>query len=241
MLAAARLSQGEHVLDVGSGDGDMALLAKEAVGAPGFVLATDVDSARMARLAACLQTSPHSKGIALMESAAEHLSLEPGSFDAAMARNCLMYFQDLPTALGRIRSALRTGGRFVASIYGPLAREPFHAIPIAAVARRHPMPEQAPEYVQAFRLGVDATQRALADAGFAGIRSQIVATARTYPSHATALELLRASRSLNELLSVLPASERADAWKEIAEGFRAYEAGGAVKLPGEQVVISGVA
>ena len=152
-----------------------------------------------------------------------------------------MYVRDLGATLRNIRQALRRGGRLVASVYGPLDREPFHAIPITAVVLRRPITEPAPEYVRAFRLGAPAAERALVDAGFRNIRRQVVATSRSYPSLSAALELLQESPSLGELLSVLSSSERHDAWEEITDELRRFATPAGLKLPGEQVVISGVA
>ena len=241
MLSVAELAAGERVLDIGSGSGDTALLAAERVGPSGSVLATDIDPAALARLAERRSALANPPRIALRVAAAEELTLDPGSFDVALARNCLMYFRDLDAALRNIRSALRSGGRLVASVYGPLQREPFHAIPITAVLLRRAVPEPAPEYVRAFQLGAAAAARALVDAGFEDVRHHVVATSRNYPSLTVALELLHASPSLSELLSILSASERHDAWDEIADELRRYATPVGLKLPGEQVVISGVA
>ena len=219
MLSVAELAAGERVLDIGSGSGDTALLAAESVGPSGSVLATDIDPAALARLADRRSALADLPQIALQATAAEELTLDPGSFDVALARNCLMYFRDLDAALRNIRTALRCGGRLVASVYGPLQREPFHAIPITAVVLRRAVPEPAPEYVRAFRLSAAAV-RALGDAGFGDVRQHVVATSRNYPSLPAALELLHASPSLTELLSVLTTSERHDAWDEIADELR---------------------
>jgi ubiquinone/menaquinone biosynthesis C-methylase UbiE len=241
MLEEAQLEPGQRVLDVGSGSGDMALLAAQAVGASGFVLATDVHRDRMAGLAARIAASAPPPALAILESPAEELTLEPGSFDVALARNCVMYFRDLGSALLNVRRALRPGGRFVASVYGPLASEPFHRIPIEAVERRQALPEQAPGYVQAFRVGADDVRTALARAGFADVRTRVLPVARTYANLAAALETMRMSTSLGELMSALPAGQREDAWADIECGFRGFEAAAGLRIPGEQVILIGTA
>jgi SAM-dependent methyltransferase len=241
MLELARIEPGQRVLDVGSGSGDMALLAAHAVGASGFVLAMDVSRDRMAGLAARIGAMAPPPALAMLESAAEELALEPGSFDVALARNCVMYFRDLDRALLNIRRALRPGGRFVASVYGPLASEPFHAIPIEAVERRQALPEPPPEYVRAFRVGAEDVRAAQARAGFADVRTRVVSVARTYPDLAAALETMRMSTSLGELMSALPAGPREDVWTDIERGFRQFEAVAALRIPGEQVIVVGTA
>jgi len=241
MLAAARIEAGQRVLDIGSGGGDMALLATEVAGPSGFVLATDVALAMMAGLVAGIGSIEPPPAIAIHESAAEDLALEPGSFDVALARNCVMYFRDLDRALGNVHRALRRGGRLVVSVYESLEHEPFHAIPVAAVTSRCALPEPAPGYVQAFRVGATEMRAALLNTGFTGVRAQVVPVCRSYPDLASALETLRMSQSLGELMSVVGELDRDEVWDEIARGFIRYQGPDGLKIPGEQVVIVGTA
>lgn len=237
MLAAAGIGPGHHVLDIGTGAGETALLAAERVGPTGRVLATDVSMDAMEGLAAHLRAQRQPLPIALEPIAAESLALEAGSFDVAMARNSVMYFTDLHRALTGIRAALRAGGRFVASVYGPLDREPFHAIPVAAVRALCTIQEPYPDYVQAFRVGADDMYGSLQSAGFQSVEQHVVPTTRSFPSVATAIEALRSSRSLAQLLSALPEERRKDAWTDIESGFREYESASGLRIPGEQVIL----
>jgi len=237
MFRVAGIGPGERVLDIGAGGGDTTLIAAERVGRTGRVLATDVSARAMAGLVARLDGRPESVPVAVEAVGAEGLSLPPESFDVALARNSVMYLDDPPRALGNVRTALRRGGRFVASVYGPLAREPFHAIPIAAVRSRHTIGEPYPDYVQAFRVGEQDLQRGLLKAGFRTVTRHVVPTARSFPSLDEAIEALRLSRSLAQLLSILPEGQREDAWLDIAEGFRGHGSAPGLRIPGEQVVL----
>ncbi len=241
MLEEARIAPGQRVLDVGCGAGDMALLAAEAAGPSGFVLATDVSLASMADLARRVEASLPQRTIAMLVSPAEELALKPGSFDVALGRNCAMYFRDLDRALGNVRHALRTGGRFVVSVYGPTAREPFHAIPVEAVKTRQPLQEPAPDYIQAFRVGAEDVRAALVRVGFTGVRERVVPVCRSYPDLASALGTMRVSDSLGQLISAVNESERETLWAEIARGLGRYDGPDGLRIPGEQVVIVGTA
>lgn len=237
MFAAAGIGAGQRVLDIGAGAGDTAVIAAERVGPDGRVLAVDASAEAIEGLTARLRALPQPLPISVEPVAAESLAVEPGSFDVALARNSVMYFSDPPRALGNVRAALRSGGRFVASVYGPLEREPFHAIPIAAVRRRCTMCEPCPDYVQAFRVGADDLERALLEAGFCRVERHVVATTRSFPSLAAAIEALHLSRSLAQLLAVLPEGQREGAWLDIADGFRDHESASGLRMPGEQVVL----
>jgi ubiquinone/menaquinone biosynthesis C-methylase UbiE len=240
LFASARIGPGQRVLDVGSGTGDTAVLAAERVGSTGFVLATEASPEAVQSLVERLGTLHSGHRVAAEMAAAEQLTLEPGSFDVALARNCVMYFRDLPRACRNLHLALRPGGRCVASVYGPLEREPFHSIPIAAVQRRREIRVPYPEYVQAFRVGADAVEQALRGAGFAWGERHTVVVGRTFPSVEQAIATLRHSRSLAELLSQLPSSEIEDTWIDIAAGFREYESTMGLRLPGEQIVLTAI-
>lgn len=241
MFAAAAIAPGMRVLDVGSGSGDTALRAARATGPAGVVLATDMSLGSMAPLAARIRALSGAARIDVLACAAEHLALEPDRFDVALARNSLMYCRDLCLAVRNVSDALRAGGRFVASCYGPLEREPYHAIPIEAVQRRCDLREPFPEYVQAFRVGTADLEQAFAAAGFAAVAVHVVPTLRSYSSLAAALDLLRASPSLGHLMSRVPAAQREDTWTEIADALQAYAGPEGLLVPGEQVVIVGTA
>ena len=239
LLRSAAIRAGQRVLEVGSGSGDLAALAAQAVGPTGSVLATDASADAMQGLVDRLHVLPCADRIAMTIAAAEELELElaPGSFDAALARNCVMYFRDLPRAFMNVHAALRPGGRFALSVYGPLEHEPFHSIPIAAVRSRRQIHEPYPEYVQAFRVGSADVEQALLDAGFASVEPRVVAVERAFPSTADAVDSLRLSRSLGQLLSLLPPEQVEHAWVDITAGFREYASAAGMRLPGEQVVI----
>ena len=237
MVAAACICPGQRVLDIGAGAGDTTLIAAERVGPNGHVLAIDASAEAMAGLAARLGALPGRLPVSVDTVAAESLALEPQSFDVALARNSVMYFSDLSRALDNVRRALRVDGRLVASVYGPLEHEPFHAIPIAAVRRRCAMREPYPDYVQAFRLGADDLERMLRVTGYGNVARHVVPTTRSFPSLAAAIEALRLSRSLGQLLSALPQDQREDAWLDMADGFRDHESESGLCIPGEQVVL----
>ena len=74
ILAFAGLAAGERVLDIGSGAGEMTLLAAERVGATGFVLATDISLAQMTRLVERRQALPLPERLVIEETAAEDLA-----------------------------------------------------------------------------------------------------------------------------------------------------------------------
>jgi len=151
-----------------------------------------------------------------------------------------MFVNDLPHAVRRVRSALRRGGRFVASVWGPAERNPFHGVPIAAVRRRRPIPDPPPEVVQAFSLSDGETAAAaFREAGFAGVEVRRARAARSFASLEDALRTAREFPTFAALVGLLPSDEREEAWAEIAREWAGFADAGRLRLPGEQLVING--
>ena len=241
LFAWAGIVPGMRILEVGSGTGDLVLLAAGRVGPAGSVLATDA-SAAMLEMAARLAREAGLTNVSTRAVRAEDLDLPPGSFDAAISRNCLMFVSDVPRALGTVRTALRPGARFAASVWGPLERNPFHGAPIAAVRRRRAIPSPAPEVVQAFSLSDgDRVVDALRGAGFQRVELRPVPAPRRFPSFEEAVKSGREFPTFVALLGLLPESEREQAWAEIARQWSRFATPTGVELPGEQLVIAGEA
>jgi SAM-dependent methyltransferase len=108
MLAAAGLAPGMRVLDVGSGAGDVALLAAELVGPEGFVVGVE----RNPELVSLAQARAQAAGASNVRFERGDLesSTPAGSFDALVGR-CVLFFLPQPAAvLRRLLGALRPGG-----------------------------------------------------------------------------------------------------------------------------------
>jgi SAM-dependent methyltransferase len=239
LLSLAGVAPGQRVLDIGAGTGDVALLAARRVGDGGSVLATDVSEA-MLQVANRMASEAGIANLATQVMRAEDLDVPAGSFDAAISRNCLMFVTDLPGALGRVRSALRRGGRLAASVWGPMEHNPYHGLPIAAVRRRGAIPQPVPEVVQAFSLSDGETvAAALRDAGFTSVEVKRASAARSFPSLVEALQYARQVPTFVALFALLSPEERERAWEEIGREWARFEKAGGVLLPGEQIVIAG--
>jgi ubiquinone/menaquinone biosynthesis C-methylase UbiE len=237
MLEAARLRAGDRVLDLGAGAGQLAFEIAARVGGAGAVVAVDPSPpaiAAIGRRSSAMGSAPVRAVLATAEA--------PGldeAFDVVVARNAVMYFADLDRALGSVRSVLRAGGRFVASVYASLEQEPFHAIPLTAVRRRTQLSPPLPEYAAAFTVTADDVVAALERSGFSEISSVGIAVRRSYPSRASLESSLRSSRSLGELLARLPDAALPTVWAETLDAFARYAGDeGSVVVPGRQFVVS---
>lgn len=127
----AGVASGQRVLDIGSGVGDVALLAAGLVGSTGSVLGVDRDAQALGKA----RTRAAAAGAANVEFLATELSALriTGSFDAIVGRFVLMFLPDPLATLRALRALLRPGGIIVfqepswASFYALVGHLPLHA------------------------------------------------------------------------------------------------------------------
>lgn len=113
------LSSGQHVLDLGTGTGTVAMAAAPLVGSNGRVTAVDI-SPEMLTLARRRVTGLGLKNVEFREGRAEAIPAEDEGFDVVLASLSLMYVIDRGVAAREIRRVLRPGGRLVAAVWaGP--------------------------------------------------------------------------------------------------------------------------
>ncbi len=109
LVELAQLQPGQHVLDVATGTGIVAIAAAQMVGAEGKVVGVDftpgmLNQARRKIEAAGLQS------IELIEADAEMLNFEDERFDAIFCATAIVLLSDIPVALRNWYRWLKDGG-----------------------------------------------------------------------------------------------------------------------------------
>lgn len=109
LVELAQLQPGQHILDVATGTGIIAIAASERVGSEGKVVAVDftpgmLEQARRKITASGLQN------IELIEADAESINFEDERFDAIFCATAIVLLSDIPTALHNWYRWLKNGG-----------------------------------------------------------------------------------------------------------------------------------
>lgn len=105
------ISEGDHVLDICAGTGELSFLLARAVGPDGTVIGTDFCEPMLARAKGKLQGSKGNLSFTLAD--AKKLPFPDGSFDAVTVAFGMRNIPDTILALREIRRVLRPGGRFL--------------------------------------------------------------------------------------------------------------------------------
>jgi ubiquinone/menaquinone biosynthesis C-methylase UbiE len=241
MLDLAGVAVGSRVLDLGAGTGDQTLMAARRIGPGGMVLATDISAAMLA----LTQEAARAADLPNVETRmmdAQRLELEPGSFDAAMARFSLQFVPDVERALAEVRRVLKPGGRFAAVVFSAVERNPFRAAPQAIASRLagKQFPESGPGQ---WALNDATTLRdAFQRAGFRDVDARPVPFVYRFPSLADALRNLEESQPpLVKVLAELSEADRATAWAEIKRTLQPFAGPDGFAASSEALMVVGVA
>lgn len=226
LVALARIGPGAHVLDVGTGLGDPAILAAEAVAPNGNVIGVDI-SAAMLDLA---RKRARKDGIRNVEFrlVGEDDEIPAGPYDAILSRWGLMFVPDLDRALAHYRAQLRRSGRLAAATWAAAPEVPQISLPMmVAVQLGFVRQEPPPPTGSPFSL-CDAADlaRRIEKAGFAEASVEpLDITFRVDSPAAYYAHVSDVSPSVRELLAGLDQTLRAE-FKEHVERAAAARFGG---------------
>ena len=219
IVEVARLEPGDNVLDVATGYGEPALTAARAVMPGGQVMATDIapdllafgrERARRAGL----------DNVEFRESDAETLKFPDETFDAVLSRQGLQFLPDVAGTLKRLNSALRSGGRLSAAVWGPPETVQF-ALPIPIILRELNLPPPPSGRPGPFALGnAQILAQLVADAGFRDIET---GTVTAIYETASAEDLTRWVRDVAPPIARLtdgqPPEVASRVWRQVTAGW----------------------
>lgn len=174
VMRHANPESGQRVLDVGSGAGALSLLAAEAVGPGGHVLATDISKPLLDCAAERGRAVNH---MSTLLADAEAADWPDTNFDAAISRFGVMFFANPANAFANIARALKPGGRIIFAAWAPAQDNPFWHIPSKhAVNHLGQPPKVEPNQPGPMGLAdITLAQNHLSNAGLADVQGQVEA------------------------------------------------------------------
>ncbi len=144
--------EGETILDIACGTGEMTELSSARVGDAGHVICTDfatqmLVAARRRGEAAGLTNVEYS------EMDAERMHLDDASVDGVVCRFGYMLMSDRDAALRETRRVLRDGGRVAFAVWAEPQRNPWVLVPASVLMERGVFPPPDPDAPGIFALG----------------------------------------------------------------------------------------
>lgn len=109
LIELAQLQKGQHVLDVATGTGIVAIAAAQIVGNQGKVIGVDISSGMLAQAQRKIEAAGL-QNIELIEADADYLNFLDHSFDAILCSSAIVYLTDIPASLRQWYRFLKPGG-----------------------------------------------------------------------------------------------------------------------------------
>ena len=233
MLTLAALRPGERVLDIACGTGLVTLRAADAVGAAGFVAASDISEDMVATVAATAAARSLAGDFRRMD--AEKLEHPDAGFDAVLCALGLMYVAEPPNAVREMRRVLRRGGRAAAVVWG--ARKNCGWAEIFPIVESRTASDVCPMF---FALGTgSALAGAFRSAGFAEVREERISVPIVFPTAEAAIGAAFIGGPVALAHSRFDEPARTSAYAEYLASIEMHRQGEAYHVPGEFVAVVG--
>ncbi|MGE5287826.1 MAG: class I SAM-dependent methyltransferase [Micromonosporaceae bacterium] len=236
LLAGLRLSQGDRVLELGAGTGELALRLADAVGSAGHVAATDI-APGMADL--IRRTADGHPEITASVVDATDTGLPSASYDAVVFRMGLMLIKNPERALAECRRVLRDRGRLGLAVWDAPQHNPW-LIAVGMSAMMHGVvagdPPTAPGGV--FSLGdADLLTKLVHNAGFHDVSVRPVATPNRFATADEHFDTVAAlAGPLRAALAAAPPDTLAAVRATAAEQIAAYKTSDGYDIPGQALL-----
>lgn len=141
LLAAAAITPGERILDIGCGCGATSIAAAHATGPAGAVVGLDL-SAPMLDVARSRATTAGFDNVSFIQGDAQTTRLDT-DFDVVISRFGTMFFDDPAAAFANLASHLRPGGRLCVVTWQPLEANEWLIVPGATLLEYGSLPPAA--------------------------------------------------------------------------------------------------
>jgi SAM-dependent methyltransferase len=240
LVEYARPVPGMRILDLASGTGEPAITLAERTGSSGEVTALDLSS-ELLQIAVERARQRGLSNFRAQAADAHALPFPENHFDLATSRFGVMFFRDVPAALGELRRVLRPGARVCFLAWGPF-EQPYWQTQMGVVHRHVGGPLLAPDGPNPFRFAQPGSlASAFRDAGFLAVEEETRIVPWTWPG--TPQEVWEQARSVAVPFRPLLERVAAERWPEIHAEVHAavarYRAGEEIRFGATVVLASG--
>jgi SAM-dependent methyltransferase len=230
LLARAQIGDGENVLDIGCGCGDVTILTARAAPS-GQALGADLSRVQIAEARRLAATA----GVANARFEVADAQVHPfpaGMFDLILSNFGVMFFDDPAAAFGNLRRALRRGGRLAFLCWRARDENPFFTTGFAEAAAVLGLRE-LPGPAAAFSLAdSSATRSLLAGAGFSGLEfAKVDEPMLVGRDVEDVLEYERASPGATGLLAGLSPVQAAELTRQVRDDLTPFASPAGVIIP----------
>jgi ubiquinone/menaquinone biosynthesis C-methylase UbiE len=182
LLDAARIGEGDRVLDLAAGPGGAGLAAAQRVGSSGSVVLSDV-AAEMVAVAARRASADAQVSTAVFDQSA--IGFGDASFDAVINRHGLMFVELPVKTVAEAVRVLRGGGRYAVMTWDRRVVNPWLGLVLDAVSEQFGVPFPPPIVRGPFSLdSPDVLGSVLRDGGLEDVTVEAMST----PMHAASLD-----------------------------------------------------
>lgn len=232
---------GEHILDVGCGNGALTLAIAPLVQPRGSVTGLDI-SGPMLRNAESRVTEAGLPNVSFIKGDAQVHPLPSAHFDGVVSRFGVMFFDDPTKAFANLCTALRPGGRVTFTCWQELIRNEWLMVPAGAALQHVPMPDLGePGGPGPFSLAdPDRVREVLDGAGFDSVELEEVTLPMALATSVDdAMAFMQRSEIGQTLMKGVDDETAARAWTAVREALepRATERG--VELTGVAWLVTG--
>jgi SAM-dependent methyltransferase len=238
LLGAAALTDGEHVLDVGCGIGQM---TRDAARRTPSGWATGIDlSALMVEQARARAAAEGLANISFEHADAQVHPFVPGGFDAVVSHFGAMFFDDPVAGFTNLAAALRRGGRLALVCPQAMDRCAWYVEPLAALLGRRPTADDAPSRM--FSLAEpDDVEDLLHRVGFGPVRLEPLDADLWFGADAaTGAAFYLGSGPVRSVLERTPDLSPARAAERLEQALAPFVTSDGVRIPGAHWLVTAV-
>jgi SAM-dependent methyltransferase len=241
LVADARISRQQTVLDVATGPGEPALTVAALVGPEGKVFGVDPIPA-MIEGAGRAAERLGLKNARFEVASASQLPFPDGAFDAAVSRFGVMFFPSPVDGVREMLRVLKPGGKLAFAVWSFADRNAFH-FALSRIIDRYVDPTPlAPDALDTFRFAVPGKLLdILSQAGGIAPAERLLHFNIEAPISVEEFWTLRLEMSeiLREKLAKLSPEQRSEVKHQALEAFRKYYTGSGMNFPAEVLLVNG--